>query len=275
MKRIYLCRLVVWATWTALAVGVTFEPPACMAQSSSLLRREMAMSAAAQAPRFPGAQGTFSVPLAGQNAGLAAVVHQNGPPGLAGGGVNGPLMLPQVSMTYQALPPVRELRVHDLITIRVDEKSQTYSEGSVERRKTQNFDAMLQDWLILDGLRWVKPAPQSDGDQRIRGQANSIYRAEADLETRESLKFDITAEVVDIRPNGNLVLEAHRVLQNNEEVWEYSLTGICRKEDVLDGNLVLSKSIAELQLQKRERGAIRDAYRRGWLLRIWDEFRWF
>jgi flagellar L-ring protein precursor FlgH len=89
------------------------------------------------------------------------------------------------------------------------------------------------------------------------------------------MKFDITATVVDIRPNGTLVLEAHRKLVNSDEQWEYSLSGICRKEDILDGNVVLSKSIAELQVLKRELGSVRDGYRRGWLLRWWDEFRAF
>src|SRR5262249_9081955 len=161
-----------------------------------------------------------AVPLAGQRPGMTPVMQAANPN--YQGGANGPLLLPQASTIYQALPPVREVRVHDLITIRVDEKSQTYAEGSVERRKTQSFDAIRQAWVILDGWRWAKPSPQTTGDPRLRGQANSIYRAEGDVETRESLKFDITAEVVDIRPNGNLVLEAHRVLQNNEEVWEYS-----------------------------------------------------
>ena len=187
----------------------------------------------------------------------------------------GPLLLSEVSPIYQQLPPPRQVKVHDLITIRVDEKSQTFAEGSIERRKNSSFDAMLQDWVFLEGLTQIIKAPQSSGDQRVRDQANTIYRAESDVETRESLKFDITAEVVDIRPNGTLVLEAHRVLENNEERWEYSLSGLVRSDDILDGNLVLSKSIAELRVNKREHGSVRDGYQRGWIVRFWDQFRWF
>lgn len=186
-----------------------------------------------------------------------------------------PLLLPQVGMYYQEVPPPRELKLHDLVTIRVDEKSQTFSEGSMERRKTQLFDAILDQWISLDGLKAIRPTANSDGDPQIAGDINSLYRAEADLETRESMKFEITAEVVDIRPNGNLILEAHRVIQNNDEVWEYSLSGMCRSEDILDGNLVHSRSLAGLRLYKRERGHVRDGYRRGWLLRIWDSLHAF
>lgn len=207
-------------------------------------------------------------PASAQNSSLLA--RPMGP-----SGQKQPLMLQNVSLTYQQLPPPRQILVHDLITIRVDEKSQTFAEGSVERRKNQSVNYRVQDWILLDGLFNIKPAPQSKGDERIRGNADSLQRAESDLETRESMKFDITAEVVDIRPNGTLVLEAHRMLKNSEEQWEYSLSGICRKEDILDGNVVLSKSIAELNVLKRELGSVRDGYRRGWLLRWWDEFRAF
>ena len=125
-------------------------------------------------------------------------------------------------------------------------------------------------WIHLEGLKAVKPDQQNDGDQRVQGKLNQLYRSEAELETRESLKFEIAASVADIRPNGNLVLEAHRVIRVNDETWEYSLSGICRKEDVGPGLVVFSRDIAELSVQKRERGHVRDGYRRGWFTRWFD-----
>jgi flagellar L-ring protein precursor FlgH len=40
------------------------------------------------------------------------------------------------------------------------------------------------------------------------------------MELRDQLTFRIGAEVVDIRPNGNLVLQARREIVINEEVWQ-------------------------------------------------------
>ncbi len=88
----------------------------------------------------------------------------------------------------------------------------------------------------------------------------------------ESVTFVITATVAEIRPNGLLVLEAHKVIQNNEEQWECRLSGICRREDISPDNMVMSENIAELRIEKRESGAIRDAYKRGWFTRWFDEF---
>src|SRR5690606_11460659 len=115
-------------------------------------------------------------------------------------------------------------------------------------------------------------APQSDGDQRVQGNLNQLYRATGELETVESLKFEIAAKVAAVLPNGNLVLEAHRQVINNDEVWMHSLTGVCRREDIGPSNMILSEDIADLQISKREHGPVRDSYKRGWFTLWLDRF---
>jgi flagellar L-ring protein FlgH len=170
------------------------------------------------------------------------------------------------------LPPPKEVRVHDIITIRVDMAVRMNSDAEWQRRKNARYDALLNDWVLLKGLRAVKPAPQSQGDQRIQGNLNIQDRSQGELETTESLKFDIAASVASVLPNGNLVLEAHRTVRNNHEYWLHSLSGVCRREDVGPGNIVLSKDLANLQIEKREMGQVRDSYKRGWLTRLIDEY---
>ena len=170
------------------------------------------------------------------------------------------------------LPPVKEVRVNDIVSIRVDMGARVSSDAQLQRRRTSQYDARLNDWLILDGLKSVKPAPQSDGDQRVQGNLNQLNRVTGQLDTTESMKFEIAATIASILPNGNIVLEAHRVVNNNTEQWMQSLSGVCRREDIGPGNIVLSKDIANLHVYKRELGQIRDSYKRGWLTRWWDQF---
>jgi flagellar L-ring protein precursor FlgH len=183
------------------------------------------------------------------------------------------LTLSGASWYYQELEPIKEIRINDIVTVIVDEKSQVTSEAEIERRKRSSIDARLQDWIRLTPD--LKPAPQADGDPRIRASLNGELRNEMGLETAEGMRFRISARVVDIRPNGNLVLEAHRTISNNNEVWEQSLSGVVRREDVLPNNTVLSEKIAELQVCKREQGHVREGYRRGWLQRIVDKYKPF
>lgn len=171
-----------------------------------------------------------------------------------------------------ALPPPKEVKEQDIVTIRVDLGARVSSEGEMQRRKNSNYSAVLNDWLILEGLKAIRPAPQSQGDQKIQGQLNQLFRATGELETTESMKFEIAAKVAAVLPNGTLVLEAHREVRNNNEIWMHSLSGICRREDIGPGNIVLSKDLADLKIAKREHGHVRDSYKRGWFLRWMDQF---
>lgn len=184
------------------------------------------------------------------------------------------LKLSDYSWYFVEQEPPKEIRMHDLVTVVVQQSSQMISEGDVQRTQRGRYDAVLADWIRLSGLA-VKKAPQLDGDPAIKASLNSQLQTNMDLITRNSLRFRITSEVVDIRPNGNLVIEAHQTVHNNNEWWDASLSGLCRREDIAPDNTVLSENVAELRIEKRENGHVRDAYKRGWLLRWFDFVRPF
>ncbi len=186
----------------------------------------------------------------------------------------GPLLLSDISYSYVETEPPKELQIHDLITVMVDESAQVISEGEMDRRKKADGKFTLSDWIIFDGLAAI-PDPQSKGDPKITGKMENKYRAEGELETRESMRFRIACEIVDIRPNGTIVLEGRRFIQANAEQWELSLTGIVRPDDILPNNTVLSEDVAALRIYKREAGHVRDGYRRGWLLNFLDRYQPF
>jgi flagellar L-ring protein FlgH len=195
-----------------------------------------------------------------------------GPPSTMNGATSGNALPASTSWYEVPPPPVKEVKVNDIITIRVDTGARLSESAQLQRRRTSQYDARLNDWIVLEGLRAIKPAPQTEGDQRIQGNLQALNRVTGQLDTAESLKFEIGATVAAVLPNGNVVLEAHRVIRSNNEQWMHSLSGVCRREDVGPNNVVLSKDIANLQIEKRELGQIRDAYKRGWLTRWWDQF---
>ena len=58
-------------------------------------------------------------------------------------------------------------------------------------------------------------------------------------------------------------------------MWDYSLSGEIRSEDVKPNNMVLSENVASMRINKREQGHVRDSYRRGWMLEWLDKWQPF
>ena len=163
-------------------------------------------------------------------------------------------------------PP--QIKVHDIITVIVDEKSETTEQSRYNRQKNGIFKAELREFIRLDSEGRLASAAQDS--PAIDSNLQSTLQSRAQLENREGVKYRIAATVMDVLPNGTIVLEARKAIRTNRNLWEYSLTGRIRVQDVLSNNTVLSENIAELNIVKRERGQVRDATRRGLLLSVYD-----
>ncbi len=236
-----------------LAASVVCLPNAS-AQNSSLLHQGPLM------PTYPG-QGQIGAATAQPPIPYASVptAQEDRPRVLLNG----------ASWTYQPAPPIRQFAINDIITIRVDEITRVLAEGAAENRKRTLFEAVLSDWIRITEFR-LRPDAQANGDPTVAGESNAQYRAESTVESRESMTFNIAATVVDIRPNGSLVLEARKTIRVNDNLWETSLSGICRADDIAPDNVVLSKDLIDLEIRKMDRGHLRDGYKRGWWTRFLD-----
>ncbi|MCY2982636.1 MAG: flagellar basal body L-ring protein FlgH [Planctomycetota bacterium] len=174
----------------------------------------------------------------------------------------------QTSWSYVPPIPARALKLHDIVSIRIEETSTALATGNATSRKTTSYDATIKDWLRLVGLDTLKPAVQADGDPRLQTNQSEVYRGDSTLRSSESLTTNIAAEIVDIRPNGLIVLDASKTLVNNDNSWRISLTGTCRSQDIGPDNVLLSRNLLNSRIEKQDLGHVRDGYSRGWLTKL-------
>lgn len=172
------------------------------------------------------------------------------------------------SWIYIDQPQPREVKEHDIITIVVDEKSEVTQNATYTRQRMGQLKAELKEFVRLDDE--LNLATAATNQPTIDGTLQSRLQSSGNTVDREGIRYRIAATVVDVLPNGHLVLEARKSIRANFDVWEYTLTGIIRSEDVNRDNTALSENIANLHIVKRQRGRVFDATKRPWGIFLWD-----
>jgi flagellar L-ring protein precursor FlgH len=96
------------------------------------------------------------------------------------------------------------------------------------------------------------------------------FEGEGDYSRSESMSGRITARIIDVKPNGTLVLEARKQVASDDESFEIVVTGTCRAEDITADNTVLSTELYDLQLSKQHDGELRSATDKGVFTKLLD-----
>jgi flagellar L-ring protein precursor FlgH len=184
------------------------------------------------------------------------------------------LMMNDASWTYEVTADPRQFKINDQVTVIVSEKSSVESQGKMNQQKQITGKGILSNWILLNKMS-VVPDPQTAGSPTVGGEYDNQFQTQADLQTADTMTFKIACRIVDRRPNGLLVIEGRRKIQNNDNIWEQGVSGVIRPQDVLPNNTVLSENVGELFITKREEGHVRDGYRRGWLGALLDKYQAF
>lgn len=174
-----------------------------------------------------------------------------------------------VSWTIVEKTEVKGVNVHDLVTITIREKSTHGTQADSKSSKDAGINMTLSDWLSLSGGD-LKPATMSSGDLKIGASYSRDLDGKSEITREDYLTAQIQAEVVDVYPNGNVMLEATHYIRTDDETTTITLTGICRSNDISASNIIVSDRIANLKINKQHSGIARDYTNRGWLTAVVD-----
>ncbi len=181
-------------------------------------------------------------------------------------------------------PEKKKFDVHSLITIKVNEQAQAQAKTALTTDRRTRWNEDLRKWIRLSFDQ-----PGAEGEARIRqafgtqgGVALAKPSIDAEGRLREdntgttsrnaNLTFEITAEVVQVLPNGNLVIEARKTRQMNGENETMTLSGIVALDavDTLT-NTVDSEKIANLDVHYDGEGSVGDLAHPGILSKFLNE----
>jgi flagellar L-ring protein precursor FlgH len=152
-------------------------------------------------------------------------------------------------------------RIHDVVSIVVIESLAASTDGQVKNVRASNASSSVT--ALFGALK------ASNNLQHLLGQNSaSGLTAQGQSSTNSSLATTFGGEVVDVLPNGMLVVQATRQLTFSQQTQVIKLRGLVRPEDVSAQNQVLSTSMTDLELEVTGKGIVSDStYRQNPLVR--------
>ncbi len=144
-------------------------------------------------------------------------------------------------------------QVGDLVTIIVNDTASALASGaSTSSRKTSASSNITS----LYGATSAKLANLlgTAGDQELAGTGQTTRNM--------TITTTISARVIQVTPNGSLLVEGTKNIGVNSEKQTITLEGLIRPVDLTQANTIGSNQVANLSLQVNGKGVVGDAIRR-------------
>jgi len=155
----------------------------------------------------------------------------------------------------------------DIITVVISEQASASKQASTGTKRGSSISAGIPKLLGLEttGIRnWA------DLSDLLNASFSSKFDGTGSTSRQETLQATISAKVLDVIPNGNLLIEGRRNVKVNNEDQIIVLTGTVRGRDVSSDNTINSALIADARIAYSGKGIISDRQKPGWLMNAID-----
>lgn len=167
---------------------------------------------------------------------------------------------------------IKARRVNDLVTISVVENITGSGKADTGTDRKSSLDASVENFF---GAPLNLGADNLYGhgktfEPKVKGSAQSTFAGSGETTREGKLIGMITAKVVEVMPNGNLVLASRKEITINREKQILILRGMVRPDDITKDNIVLSSRVSDAEVYFVGDGVIQDKQGPGWLVRFID-----
>jgi flagellar L-ring protein precursor FlgH len=162
----------------------------------------------------------------------------------------------------------RARTVGDIVTVMVQESASVQASTRTKTDKSANVEAGIDSFFF---------SPSASNALTHNGELPALdlggtndFTGGGEITNRQTVTARAAVTVIDVLPNGNLVIEGSRFVAYSGEKQYALLRGIIRPDDIQTGNTVLSSSIANARVEFVSQGSISATQRKGWLTRTVD-----
>lgn len=152
--------------------------------------------------------------------------------------------------------------IGDVLTIKITEDSKQDNKAKRDLQKqtavSSDFDGKLGIGRVLPTIPGLTVDAQSDNQLKTKG----------DVQDQRSFIDQVTVVVMDILPNGNLVVTGTRDRDIAGDIQTIEVSGIVRPSDIAYDNTIKSQQVANFRIVTKNRGLSSSYVNPGWFQQI-------
>ena len=160
----------------------------------------------------------------------------------------------------------RARAVGDIVTIQIIETVTASQVSKSTANRTSSGSASISAFPLLS------PMDLANLKAGVGSSSASDFSGKGGTESANTFTGSITATVVDVLPNGHLVVTGEKQIGVNQNVDVLRFSGTIDPSLVQPGNIVNSTQVANARIESKGRGAQAEAQTVGWLSRFFFSF---
>ncbi|MEN6441090.1 MAG: flagellar basal body L-ring protein FlgH [Syntrophobacter sp.] len=163
---------------------------------------------------------------------------------------------------------LRATKIGDVVTITISEESKASKAATTSTSRDKSVSGNFDFSGVSAGSMASKKGNFSFGP--YSGAFANTFKGDGSTSKTDSMTAYMTATVVDVMPNGNLLIRGSRWTKVNDEMQQTILEGVVRPADISRNNTVLSQNVAEAKIFLVGKGPVSQHQKPGWLNQLLD-----
>jgi flagellar L-ring protein precursor FlgH len=143
--------------------------------------------------------------------------------------------------------------VNDILTLVVSVQTTAAQSGSVDSERSFSANSAISG--LAGALSTTSTNPL------LNASSSSVLKGTGATNSSTAFSTSLTGQVIAVLPNGNLVIEAHRQIDMNNQHEEVIVRGVARPGDLTSTNTIASSSLSALEIELKGKGIISDSVR--------------
>ena len=166
--------------------------------------------------------------------------------------------------------PLKTWNEHDQVAIVVLESSRVERSQELDTEKDWGLAFEAAAWTDFFNAGNLFTANTGNNLPRFEFVGAKDFDGEGDYDSKEEITFRTTATVLEVLPNGNLVLEARHTTKTDRETTVKTITGTCDPRHIAPDDTLLHWRLYDLDLNIQNSGFVKDAANKGFIAEVLD-----